>query len=80
MAIIAATPVSMIPGIIAGAVIDADVTGIIAIVGGIRGRISIIGVRGWAVIAAADSYSDAHMHSGIGLAGKAQHSQQCYNQ
>jgi hypothetical protein len=75
MAIIAATPVSMIPGIIAGAVIDADVTWVIAIIGWIRSRISIVGIGGWAVIAAADSYSDAHMHPGIGLAGKAQHSQ-----
>jgi len=65
-AVISATPVTVIPRIVAGPEIDRGSTVII--------RAGIVGIT--AVISRADPDSYPNMHSGIGLAGEAQHSQQ----
>lgn len=70
--VVAAMPVTMTPRIIAGRVIDRGSAAVII------GAGAVITVRA-AVIAAPDSNPDADMHSGIGLAGEAQHSQQRNN-
>jgi hypothetical protein len=67
-AVVPATPVAMIPRIITGPAIDPG-SGVVSII-----RIAIVGIT--AVIAGANSDSYPNMHSGIGLTGEAQHSQQ----
>jgi hypothetical protein len=74
--VITAMPVTMIPGIIARAEIDPDITGIIPAV---PGRVRIIRI-GTIIDGGPDTDSYPNMHSRIGLAGKAQHSHQRNNQ
>jgi len=68
--VVSATPVAIVPGIIAGPVIDHGSAIII------RPRVAIVGIAviRAAVITGANPYAEPH--SGIGLAGKAHHCQQ----
>jgi hypothetical protein len=74
-AVVAAMPVAMIPGIIAGPEIDPDIARIIPVVSGRIGSVRISIIRA-TIIAAPDSDPYPNMHSGIGLAGEAQGTQQ----
>jgi hypothetical protein len=75
-AVVAAMPVAVIPGVIAGTEINPDIAGIIPVISGIGSvRIPVIR-RGTVIDGSPNSEPHANMHSGIGLAGEAQHSQQ----
>jgi hypothetical protein len=73
MTTVSAMPVAMVPRIIARPVIHGR--SIVPVVGIPVIRIARSIISG-AVISRANSHSDANMHSGIGLAGEADHSHQ----
>jgi hypothetical protein len=70
-AVISAMPIPVVPRIVSGTEINGRSV-IAAVI--IRRRIVIAGIIPWAIVAAANSYTHANVHSRAGLAGKADYS------